>query len=213
LLISHPLVSFDVLGTLAHHVFDHITLPNLRELSVDEIDSEWLRSQFIPFLERSSLIQSFSVAIPETVDDMWNDYMVQILQHIPSLRSLCLVYGYCEEGASSFLERLSPRILDGGQVDCLIPKLNTISVQLGCQLFTPDYGALKALVLSRCSLARNTNAGDYISGPIERIWKVEVECEYEEEWDCMDDVEWHRDVSSRLAPLQKVVDTVRVVIY
>jgi hypothetical protein len=180
---------------------------------MDEIRSEWPASQFISFLERSSPpFQSFSLGIPEIVDDVWDDKMTQILQHMPSLRSLCLVYTWSGVGAGSFLERLSARILNGGQVHCLIPKLNTISIQLGCQLDTPDYGALIAMVLSRCSLAHNTNAGDNISSPIERIRKVEVECTYEEEWH-KDDVTWHKEVSEILAPLQEVVDTVEVVIY
>jgi len=84
--------------------------------------------------------------------------------------------------AGSFLEQLSPRRLDHGTVDCLIPKLNSISIQLGHQLRIPNYEALKNMVLSRCSLAHNTNAGDNISSPIERIWKVEVVCYYEPEW-------------------------------
>jgi len=117
-----------------------------------------------------------------------------------------------EFGACSFLTRLSPQILGNGRVKCLIPKLNAISIHLGCQLVDPDYEALKEMVLSRCSLAHDTKAGN-ISGTIERIQKVEVKCSYEEEWDRMDDVRWHKEVSEILAPLQEVVDTVRVVIY
>jgi hypothetical protein len=53
-ILSHPLVSFGALGTAAHQLFDHITLPSLCELSLGEIDSEWPRFQLISFLERSS---------------------------------------------------------------------------------------------------------------------------------------------------------------
>ena len=105
---------------------------------------------------------------------MWNDYMIQIMQHIPSLHYLCLVYEWCEVDAGSFLGWLSPWILDGGQVDCLIPKLNTISIWLGCQLDWPDYKALTEMVLSCCSVVRNTNDGGNICGPIERIRRLEV---------------------------------------
>ena len=66
------------------------------------------------------------------------------------------------------------------------------------------------MVVSRYSLACCTIAG---SGPIEQIWKVEVNCTYKEEWDGMDDVRWYKEVSNQLAPLQEVVDTVEVVIY
>jgi len=91
------------------------------DLSVYEIDSEWPQSQFISFLERSSPpLQSFSLGIPYRTGDVWDDNVIQILQHIPSLRSLCLVYNYCEVDAGLFLEQLSPRRLDHGTVDCLI---------------------------------------------------------------------------------------------
>ena len=212
--ISHLLVSLHVRAEGADYMlFDCITLPRLRDLSVDEIDSEWPQSQFISFLERSSPpLQSFSFGIPYRTGDVWDDNVIQILQHIPSLRSLCLVYNCCEVNAGSFLEQLPPRRLDDGTVDCLIPKLNSISIQLDSQLQTPNYEALKNMVLSRCSLAHDTNAGDNISSPIERISKVEVGCYYDPEWD-LDDVSWHNEVSAILAPLQEVVDTVRVVIY
>ena len=210
--LSHPLVSFGALGTAAHQLFNHITLPSLRELSLGEIDSEWPRSQLISFLERSSPpFRNFSLGIPEIVDDVWNENMTQILQHIPSLHSLRLVYRQGDVGEGSFLKRLSPQILDGRQVDCLLPKLNTISIHLECQLFAPDYGALKEMVFSRYSLAHNTNAGDNISSPVEQIWKVEVECFYDYGWN-KDDVIWHEEVSEILAPLREVVNTVRVVI-
>ena len=209
---SH-LVSLCILGTGHQMLWDHITLPNLRDLSVGEIDSEWPHFEFISFLERSlSPIQHFSSGVPEEADDMWNDTMIQILQHIPSLHSLCLVYSWCGY-EYSFFERLSPRILENGQVHCLIPELNIISIQLGCQLITPDYGALKEMIVSRGLLAHNTNASDNISRPIERIQKVEVECSYDESLDAVDDTMWHNEVSDILAPLQEVVDMVQVCIH
>jgi hypothetical protein len=113
-------------------------------------------------------------------------------------------------GHSKFLEWLSPRILHNGQVDCLIPKLKTIFIQLDNQLVTPRYEILTEMILSRCSLAQITNAGN-ISGPIERIQEVEVKCFYEEFEDGKDDTKWYKEVSEMLAPLQGVVDTVRVV--
>ena len=136
-IFSHLLVSLHFRGSTAHQLFGHITLPNLRELSVDMIGPE-PRSPFISFLKRSSRIQIFSFGIPEMDDDRWNNYTIQIMQHISSLHSLCLVYERCDVHTSSLLERLSPRILDGGQVECLIPKLNTISIRLSCQLYTPE---------------------------------------------------------------------------
>jgi hypothetical protein len=139
--------------------------------------------------------------------------MVQILQHAPSLHSLCLVYN--EGHGDSLLEWLSPRILDNGQVDCFILKLNTISIQLGSQLVTPVYGvarALKGMIVSRCSLAHNTHTGNNISGPIERIQKVEMECFYDGPFDG-DGTRWREEVSEILAPLQEVVDMLQVVIY
>jgi hypothetical protein len=159
----------------------------------------------------SSPLQSFSFGVLNEVDNIWDDGMTQILQHIPSIQSLCLVYSWCEVGGSSFLQQLSPRILDNGQVDCLIPKLDTISIWLSCQLDTPDYGALKEMIVSRCTLAHNT--GDNISGPIERIQKVTVECTYDESLDCTDDTMWYEEVSEILTPLQEVVDMVKIVIY
>jgi hypothetical protein len=102
--------------------------------------------------------------------------------------------------------------LHNGQVDCLIPKLKTISIQLGNQLVEPSYEALTEMILSRCSLAQITNAGN-ISGSIERIQKVEVECScfYDEYWGGKDNTTWYKEVSEMLAPLQGVVDTVRVI--
>jgi hypothetical protein len=73
-------------------------------------------------------------------------------------------------------------------------------------MVTPCYGTLKEMILSRCSLAQ-TN----ISGPIERIRKVEVECSYDDYWG-KDDTTWYQEVSEKLAPLQGVVDMVRVAI-
>jgi hypothetical protein len=111
-------------------LFDYFTLPSL-VLSIGEIDSEWPHSQFVSFLVKSSSpLQSLSFGVPEEVSGAWDDSMIQILQHIPSFHSLCLAYNWCEMGAGSFWERLSPRILDNGRVDCLIPKLNTISIQV-----------------------------------------------------------------------------------
>ncbi|KIM75159.1 hypothetical protein PILCRDRAFT_92253 [Piloderma croceum F 1598] len=208
---SHPLVYLRVWGSRDHAIFNHITLPNLRDLSVDDIYSDWPQSQFISFLTRSSSpIQSFSLGVPmEGGDDMWDDKVIQILQHIPSLHSLCLRYEFHEWIEGSFWKRLSPRILDNGQVDCLIPKLNTISIQVDCQLTNIDYTALTEMILSRCSLAHNTNT---IPGPIERIQKVRVKCFYDEHFDAVDDTMWHKEVSEQLSPLQEVVDTVDVVI-
>jgi hypothetical protein len=82
----------------------------------------------------------------------------------------------------------------------------------GCQLITPDYEALKEMIVLRCSLAHNTNTGDNTSGPIERIQKVEVECSYDESLDSVDDTMWYEEVCEILAPLQEVVDVVQVVI-
>jgi hypothetical protein len=140
--ISHPLVSLCVLGTgpgAYGMLFDRITLPSLCDLSVEEMNSGWPQSQFISFLERSSPpIQSISLEVPMEVDEMWDDNMVKILQQMPSLHSLCLVYPWCEVDGDLF-KRLLPQILDDGQVDCLIPKLNAISIQLGCRFVRPDY--------------------------------------------------------------------------
>jgi F-box-like len=208
---SHPLVSLCVLGpgletTPARGMlFDYITLPSLRDLTVGEITPEWPQFQFISFLERSSCpLQSFSFGVPEEDNVMWDDNMIQIMQYIPSLHSLCLWYDWCEVGGSSFFERLSPRIMDNGEVNCLIPKLKTISIQLNSQLFVPDYWALRKMIVSRVN----------ISGPIERIQKVEVECTYDDFLDDGDGGErWYKEVSETLAPLQQVVETVQVFIY
>ena len=209
---SHPLVSLHVWESGDYGIFNHITLPNLRDLIVDEIYSDWPQSQFISFLARSSSsLQSFSLVVPmERGDsDMWDDNMIQILQHTPSLHSLCLRYDFCEWIEGSLWKRLSPRVSDNGQVDCLLPKLNTISIQVDCQLTNLDYTALADMILSRCSLARNSNT---IPTPIERIQKVEVKCFYDESLDAVDDTMWHKEVSEQLSPLQEVVDTVDVVI-
>jgi hypothetical protein len=214
-IFSHPLVSLHFLGAQPARgmLFDYITLPSLRDLSVGEIDFEWPQSRFISFLRRSSSpLERFSFGVPEEDGGIWDDIMIQIMQHIPSLHSLCLVYNWSEGDGGSFLKRLSPRRLDNGQLDCLIPMLETISFQLDCQLIRPDYGALRDMIVLRCSLADNTNTGDNISDPIERIQKVEVKCFYDQSWE-KDDATWYGEVSAMLAPLQEVVDTVRVVIY
>ena len=213
---SHPLVSLCLLGATPARgmLFDYITLSSLRDLSVGKINSAWPQSQFISFLRRSSSpLQRFSFEIPEPDDGMWEDHMIQIMQHIPSLQSLCLGYSWCELGGGSFLEQLSPRILDDGQVDCLIPKLNTISILVGCQLDCLDYRALKDMILLRCLLSHGNSAGDNGSGPIEQIQKVEVKCFYDESWGSKDDTMWYEEVSKELAPLQEFVDMVQVVIY
>jgi hypothetical protein len=144
---------------------------------------------------------------------MWDDNMFQILQRIPSLHSLRLIYSLWEQGGDYILKRLSPRILDNGQIDCLIPKLNAITIQLRCQVVTPNYEALKEVVVSRCSLAHNTKPGDNTFGPIERIREVNVECDYNDYLGSMNKTEWHEEVSEILAPLQEVVDTVQAIIY
>jgi hypothetical protein len=209
--LSHPLVSLRVRGR--GMLFDHITLPNLRDLDVGEIDSEWPQSQFISFLERSSPpLQSFSFGVPAEDGVVWDDNMVQILLHTPSLHSLCLVYTWCGVGGGSFLERLSPQILDNGQINCLIPKLDTISIRLGCQLDAPDYRALRDMVESRCSLAHNTNARDNLPGPIERIQRVSVECSQYGYFGSVEDTTWYEEVSEIVAPLEEVVDTVQITI-
>jgi hypothetical protein len=84
---------------------------------------------------------------------------------------------------------------------------------IGCQLVTPDYGALIDMIVSRYSLSRGTSAGDNVSGPIDRIQKVEVKCPIEMSWDGKDDTTWYEEVSEMLAPLQEFVDMVRVVRY
>ena len=210
LVLSHPLVSLHARGQ--RMLFDHITLPNLRDLNVGEIDSKLPQFQLISFLERSSPpLQSFSFRFLEQRGAVWKDNMVQILLRTPSLRSLCLVYDYCDVGGGTFLKRLSPRKLDNGQINCLIPKLDTISLQLESQLVTPDYGALKKMVESRCSLAHDTNAGDNLPRPIERIRRVTVKCSYDD-LDEEEDTTWYEEVSEILAPLEEVVDTVQVII-
>ena len=207
----HPLVSLHLLGK--HHILDHITLPSLCNLSVDEIDFGWPHFQFISFLERSAPpLRSFSFEVPMEIDSIWHDNIIQILQHMSSLHSLCLMCNCCEVGdICSFMRRLSPRTLENGRVDSLIPKLNAVSIWLGSQFIHTDYDALKEMVISRHSLPRNTNAGDNVSHPVERIKEVEVKCsfeDYEEDFGTT----WHEEVSEILAPLQGVVDTLRVVI-
>ena len=92
----------------------------------------------------------------------------------------------------------------------MIPKLDTISIRLSCQLDTPDYGALKEMIVSRCTLAHSTGN---ISGPIERIQKVTIECTYDESFECTDDTMWYEEVSEILASLQEVVDMVKIIIH
>jgi hypothetical protein len=201
-------------GRASAMLFDYITLASLCDLSVGDIDSEWPHSQFISFLARSSsTLRSFSFGVPEEVSDMWDDNLIQIVQHMPSLHSLCVELNWCEVGLGSFLKRLLPGISRNGQVNCLIPKLNTISIQLGCQWIIPDYRALVEMVLSRCSLAHNTDADDDISDPIERIRKVHVQCCCDESFNRVTDTVWYEEVSEALAPLLDVVDTVQVDIF
>jgi hypothetical protein len=212
-IISHPLVSLHVLETSAHRVFDHITLLSLHKLSVGKIDFEWLQSQFISCLERSSPpFQRFSLKTPEMVNDVWDNYMIQILLHIPPLIFWHLVYKWSEVDAGSFLKWLLPWKMGGGQVKYLIPHLSTISIQLDCKWDQLDYRALIEMVILRSPVARNTNPSDNICGPIEQICKVEVECSDEDEYDTPDDGMWHEEVLSILTPLWGVVDTVWVVI-
>jgi hypothetical protein len=69
--------------------------------------------------------------------------------------------------------------------------LNTISIEIGDRSVTPEYLALKELILSRRSTANtNTDLKDKIFGTIEPIQKLTVEC-----LNCWDDMAWHEEVS------------------
>ena len=207
LIFSHPLVSLDVGGTSARWMlFDSITLPNIHDLSVGEIAYESPLSQFISFLTRSSSpLRSFSFGVEANFNELWDNKIVQILQHTPSLHSLCLSYQwpYSCLGRSSIFAQLSPH---NKEVDCLIPNLNTISIKVANQFVTPDYQALKEMILERRSMFQSTNPWDTVCEPIQ---KVIVEC-FD---DCVCDRElWYGKVSAILAPVP-IADMVQIVMY
>jgi len=205
LVFSHPLVCLHVHGTrrVPWMFFNCITLPNIRDLSVGEICYDSPLLQFISFLTRSSpLLRHFSFKVPAEVAGVWDDMVVQILQHTPSLHSLCLAYTwpYSRCGGGSIFKRLS--ILDNGEVDCLIPKLDTISITVSNGFVIPEYLALKEMILSRRSTGHTTDPFGHIC---EQIQKVVVEC-YD------GDTDWQDEVFEILAPRQ-IVDTLQIVAY
>jgi hypothetical protein len=187
-------------------LFDYITLPNIRDLSVGEIEFQSPVSQFISFLQRSSsLLRRFSFRVPSAVHDAWDDKIIQILLYTPSIQTLCLAYGssYARCNKGSIFEQLESQA-DG----CLIPELNTISIEIGNRFVTPEYLALKELILSRRLTANtNTDLEDLIFGTIKPIQKLTVEC-----LNCWDDTAWHEEVSQILAPIQ-IVDTLQIVMH
>jgi F-box-like len=200
---SHPLISLDVCGTGAcWMLFDYITLPNIRDLSVGEIESQLPVSQLISFLQRSSsFLRCFSFRVPSAVYGSWVNMIIQILGYTPSLHTLCLAYGssYARWDESSIFEKLE------FQAGGLIPMLSTISISIGNQSVTPEYQALRELILSRRSMDETDDVFSIMYG-VERIQKLTVECSY-----CWDDTAWHEEVSQILAPIQ-IVDTLQIVV-
>ena len=200
LVFSHPLVSLDVCGTEARWMlFDHITLPNIRDLSVDEIEYQSV-SQLIPFIRRSSsFLRRFSFRIPSAVYGAWHNKILQILEYTPSLHTLCLAYGssYARCNETSIFEQLKCD-------DCLIPMLNTISIVIGNPSVIPEYQALRELILSRRSTDKTNDDLYSIMWGVEPIQKLTVQC-----IDCWDDTTWHEEVSQIFAPIQ-IVDTLQI---
>jgi len=92
--------------------------------------------------------------------------------------------------------------LDNGEVDCLIPKLNTISITVSNGFVIPEYLALKEMILSRRSTGHTTDPFGHIC---EQIQKVVVES-YD------GDTDWQDEVFEILAPRQ-IVDTLQIVAY
>jgi hypothetical protein len=173
----HSLISLCVWeGGNIGALFDHLTLPNLRDLILDDIAAEWPKAQFISFLSRSSPpLSNFSISSSD--DCMADNNLIEILQHTPSLISLTLNYYDCEACMDgSLLDRLSPHMLENGEIDCLIPKLETIFVELPGNGDSPPFVAFTNMIISRCRLADTVTPDDSDSNPIGRIRTVKVEC-------------------------------------
>ncbi|KIM86640.1 hypothetical protein PILCRDRAFT_815871 [Piloderma croceum F 1598] len=179
-------------------LFDHLTLPNLRDLALDDsIADEWPQAQFISFLSRSSPpLSEFSIGSSD--DCMADNNLIEILQHTPSLRFLSLKYFDCEACMDgSLLDRLSPRMLENGEIDCLIPKLETIFVKLPRNGKSPPFEAFTDMIISRCRLTHTVMPDDSDSKAIGPIQMVKVEA-FEEH--CVD------ELLDGLAPLQGLSD-------
>jgi hypothetical protein len=198
----HSLISLYVWeGVNTGALFDHLTLPNLRELILEDISAQWLQAQFISFLSRSSPpLSNFSIS--STDGCMTDNNLIEILQHTPSLISLTLNYYDCKACMDgSLLDRLSPHMLEDGEIDCLIPKLETIFVELPGNGDSPPSVVFTNMIISRCRLADTVTPDDPDSNPIGRIRTVKVNV-FDEE--CID------GLLEGLTPLQGLVSDVSV---
>jgi hypothetical protein len=92
-------------------------------------------------------------------------------------------------------------MLENGHVDCLIPKLKTISVQLPDEGLSLNFQALTKMIISRWRLAHTVQTVDSDCRPIERIRVVKIVSLDEE---CID------EVLEGLAPLRGLVGTVYI---
>jgi hypothetical protein len=133
---------------------------------------------------------------------MADNNLIEILQHTPSLISLTLDYYDCEACmGGSLLDRLSARMLENGEIDCLIPKLETIFVELPGNGDSPPFEAFTNMIISRCRLADTVTSDDSDSNPIGRIQSVKVDVLDRK---CID------ELLEGLAPLQGLVSDVFV---
>ena len=197
-LISLYLQEGGNIGTL----FDHLTLPNLHDLALDDIAYEWPQAQFLSFLSRSSPpLSDFSIG--SVGDWMADNTLIEILQHTPSLRFLSLKCHDCEACMDGpLMDRILPRMLENGEIDCLIPKLDTIFVRLPSNGKIPPFEAFTDMIISRCRLAHTVMPDDSDSKAIEPIRMVKVEASGE---CCVD------ELLDGLTPLQGLVSGVSVV--
>jgi hypothetical protein len=182
-------------------LLDHLTLPNLREFILDDFAAEWLKDEFTSFLSRSSPpLRNLSISCSD--DCMAYNNLIEIFQRTPSLISLTLNYYDCEACmGDTLLDRLLPRMLENGQIDCLIPKLETIFVELPGSNDTPPFVAFTNMIISRCRLADTVTPDDSDFNPIGRMRTVKVGVSNEGDIN---------DLLEELAPLQGLVSDVSV---
>jgi len=187
--------------------FDHLCLPGLRDFVFEGLglDDEWAQAEFISLISRSSChLQGLDLSFGCLTADAIGDNLIQILQHTPSLVSLTLNYFNCDVClTSTLLDRLSARMLENGQIDCLIPRLKTIRIQtdedvnLDCEAFT---NMIKSR--SRWRLGRAMNGVDSGSrADIAHIQTVQIICF---------DVGYVNGLLEGLAPLRGLVRDVSV---
>lgn len=107
--------------------FDHLTLPFLLELEFYEDRGSWAQPQFISLLARSGCaLESLTLCFQEAT--MSEDDLISILQLTPALDMLVLEFDAMYALTSNVLRRLSRRVSEDGEVTCLLPNLQSMTI-------------------------------------------------------------------------------------